>query len=177
MIRPSNLALLFISILAVAGCSGLPSPSPYAGQEGRAVKALSQREASDLLAGAGMGYAKAAELNGYPGPMHVLELATRLGLSAEQQAAVKALLDAHKAEARRLGAEVVQLETQLDALFASGGASTDAVDVTVARLAATAGQLRASHLRAHVTTTALLTREQVTRYAALRGYGGGHEAH
>ena len=43
------------------------------------VNALSPDEVQQYLAGAGMGYAKAAELNHFPGPMHVLELADKLG--------------------------------------------------------------------------------------------------
>jgi Heavy-metal resistance len=124
-----------------------------------------------------MGYAKAAELNGYPGPMHVLELAARLELSPAQRASVEAILREHKAEARQLGAEVIRLEAQLDDLFAKGQASAEGVDAAVGRLATTAGLLRASHLRAHVTTTRLLSPEQVTRYVALRGYAGAHGAH
>ena len=42
--------------------------SPYAGQESREIKSLSPAEVDGYLAGAGMGFAKAAELNGYPGP-------------------------------------------------------------------------------------------------------------
>ena len=54
--------------------------SPYAGQEARDIKALSLEEIADLAAGRGMGLALAAELNGYPGPRHVLDLAPELGL-------------------------------------------------------------------------------------------------
>ena len=36
---------------------------------------------ADLRAGRGMGLALAAELNGYPGPAHVLELADKLDLA------------------------------------------------------------------------------------------------
>jgi hypothetical protein len=49
--------------------------SPYAGSHTRDIKALSAQEAADLRAGRGMGLALATELNGYPGPLHVLELA------------------------------------------------------------------------------------------------------
>ena len=50
--------------------------SPYAGQEERGIKALPQADVEGLLAGAGTpfgGMAKPAELNGYPGPRHVLD--------------------------------------------------------------------------------------------------------
>jgi hypothetical protein len=65
-----------------------------------AAKGLSGEEVSQYLSGAGMGYAKSVELNHFPGPMHVLELGERLGLSEQQRAATKQLMDAHKAEAR-----------------------------------------------------------------------------
>jgi hypothetical protein len=50
------------------------SPTPYAGQQNRTIKALSDEDIVGLLKGDGMGFAKAAELNGYPGPKHVLDL-------------------------------------------------------------------------------------------------------
>ena len=42
-------------------------PSPYAGEQGREIKALSTKDIDDLTQGRGMGLAKAAELNRYPG--------------------------------------------------------------------------------------------------------------
>ena len=59
--------------------------TPYAGMQSRPIKALSDQQVSDLRAGRGMGLALAAELNGYPGPSHVLEFADQLELSAEQR--------------------------------------------------------------------------------------------
>ena len=56
--------------------------SPYAGMQARSIKALSEQQIADLKAGRGMGLALAAELNGYPGPAHVLEVADQLGLSS-----------------------------------------------------------------------------------------------
>jgi hypothetical protein len=52
--------------------------SPYSGMQTRSIKALSEQQVADLTAGRGMGLALAAELNGYPGPFHVLELADKL---------------------------------------------------------------------------------------------------
>jgi len=75
-------------MLAASALAGAQDHHPYAGQHERSVKALSDDEIKQYLAGAGMGYAKAAELNGYPGPMHVLELADKLALSAEQRDAI-----------------------------------------------------------------------------------------
>ena len=155
---------------AVAACAH----SLYAGEEGREVKALSDADIRGLREGAGMGFAKPAELNGYPGPMHVLELAEPLALSPSQREALSGLLATHKADARALGAEVVEAERRLDALFGSRAATAPAVDAAVAEVATKRAQLRASHLKAHLATTALLTPAQVERYAVLRGYGHSH---
>src|ERR1700687_1839976 len=89
---------------------------PYATHETREIKALSDDEAKQYLSGAGMGYAKAAELNHFPGPMHVLELADSLQLSADQRRAVKALMDEHKAQARAIGVKLVESERGLEML-------------------------------------------------------------
>src|SRR5688572_17899686 len=99
-----------------------------------AAQAQQERD-KQFLAGAGMGYARAAELNHFPGPMHVLELADQMKLTAEQRAATKKLMDAHKAQARALGAEVVAAERELEQLF-RGGKVDEAVLARAARTAA-----------------------------------------
>ena len=68
-------------VVAIAG-PAVAQTSGYSGQQGREIKALSAEETADLLAGRGMGAARAAELNHFPGPAHVLELQAQLGLSA-----------------------------------------------------------------------------------------------
>ena len=68
------LAALVLAPAAFADQSAMP----YAGQQTRAIKALSDDEIAAFLNGEGMGFAKAAELNGYPGPAHVLTLAQKL---------------------------------------------------------------------------------------------------
>ena len=149
---------------------------PYAGQQARAIKSLSSTQAADLLAGKGMELAKAAELNNYPGPLHVLELAAQLELSKGQKQASEMLMNRHKTEARDLGAQLVAAERALDQAFASR-------QIDAARLAAhTEGigrlqaLLRKSHLETHLQQTALLTPEQISRYAHLRGYSAAADA-
>jgi len=150
------------------GAAGVASP--YAGQQSREIKALSEQEVKDLLAGAGMGLAKAAELNRYPGPMHALEHADRLGLTSEQRERLGALMHRHKAEARKLGERVVALERELDALFARGKPTPGEVERVAVAIGEAQGRLRADHLKTHLETTALLTPEQVDRYVKARGY-------
>ncbi len=61
------------------GYGGPGHSSPYVGMEKRAVKALSEQQVADLRAGGGMSPALPAELNGHPGPLHVLKLGDKLG--------------------------------------------------------------------------------------------------
>lgn len=174
---------LFVALIAVSACFPALAASPYAGEQSREIKALSPQEVTQLREGAGMGLAKAAELNRYPGPMHALELGETLQLSEEQRANLKALMTRHKAEARALGARVLELEGELDALFASGKANAQSVDAVLARLSEASARLRGSHLKTHLETTALLTPQQVDRYVEARGYAApappaaGHKHH
>ena len=142
-----------------------------------AATALSPEEIEQYRAGAGMGYAKAAELNHFPGPMHVLELAGPLGLSAEQRAATERLMQAHKAEARALGVKLVAAEQALDQLFRSGAVSDAQLAKAVGEAARLQGEYRLSHLETHRRMRALLNEEQVRRYDTLRGYGSSGTQH
>ena len=142
----------------------------YSGEQDRDIKALSAEEMKQYLSGAGMGFAKAAEMNRFPGPMHVLELADKLGLTAEQRAATTRLMEAHKAEARALGAQVVESERELDALFRSGRVDEATLSRAVRTAAALQGEYRLSHLETHRRMRALLNESQVARYDELRGY-------
>jgi Spy/CpxP family protein refolding chaperone len=149
------------------------------GQEFREIKALSEQEISDYLAGKGVGLAKAAELNGYPGPAHVLELAAQLNLTANQKANTEALFKRMQANAIPLGKQLVEEERALDKLFASHAVTAETLDTSLARIARVQGQVRQVHLQAHLEQITLLTPEQVEQYNRLRGYGQapGNEKH
>ncbi len=147
--------------------------SPYAGQEQRAIKSMSEQEVTGLLAGAGAGFARAAELNGYPGPMHVLELADRLALTADQRAATQSLMTQHKTRARTIGEQLVDAERDLDKLFAQRAADVVAVDAATRRVGLLQADLRAEHLKTHVAQTSLLNSDQIRMYSVLRGYTRG----
>lgn len=146
--------------------------TPYAGQHVRAIKALSNDEVQQYHAGAGMGFARAAELNSYPGPMHVLELTEQLALSSAQHEATKRLMESHKAEAKRIGEKLVEAERALDQLFAGGKFDAAQLAQQVKQAAAIQGEYRLAHLDTHRQMRAILTSQQVARYDALRGYAG-----
>jgi Spy/CpxP family protein refolding chaperone len=175
-------ALVFLSLFFLAAPASRGAGSPYKGQEARPIKALSEKEVHDLLAGNGMGLAKAAELNRYPGPLHVLELASPLGLTEAQRAETQRLMDAMKGEAVPLGRRIVERERALDALFASGRIDEPALAAALAEIGELAGALRLVHLKAHLKMREILSSHQVALYTRLRGYeshggAGGHRGH
>jgi hypothetical protein len=103
------------------------SQTPYTGMQTRSIKALSEQQVADLGAGRGMGLALAAELNGYPGPAHVLELADKLDLSQEQRASIQRLFASMKAEAVPIGAKLIEQEADLDKQFATHSVTQDSL--------------------------------------------------
>jgi Spy/CpxP family protein refolding chaperone len=173
-------AYAFIA-MATAACSQSSTlvnqvGSPYAGQQLRDIKSLSPGEINGLHQGAGMGYAKAAELNGYPGPMHVLELARPLQLTAQQRQATEQLLALHKAAARTLGSQLVDAERALDTAFAGKQIDAAGIAQLTQHIGSLQATLRAEHLQTHLSQTALLNPQQIASYQSLRGYdkSAGH---
>jgi Spy/CpxP family protein refolding chaperone len=170
MIRMALFALL--AIMAATATSSAQTTSPYTGQEQRAIKALSEEEIRDLLEARGMGLAKAAELNSYPGPLHVLQLAAELGLSDAQRKATDSLYANMRQRALSIGRQIIEAERALDRAFAHGAIEPATLRSQVGAIATLQGELRAVHLEAHLAQHALLTPEQVAQYDVLRGYRG-----
>lgn len=153
------------------GAAPAASPArPYMGMEARWTKALSEEGRADLLAGRGMGLALAAELNGYPGPAHVLEHAEALRLTPAQRTTAETLRDRMAGEARVVGARIVALEEELDALFADGTADPGRLAALMASLGALNGRLREVHLVTHIAMRDALEPAQRDAYARLQGY-------
>jgi len=144
--------------------------SPYAGLLSREIRALAPEEIASLLAGEGMGFALAAELNGIPGPLHVLELAEELALTPEQRGQIEALFQKMRAEASAMGAEVVELERTLDRRFRHRHIDASVIGELTGQIAVLNGRIRALHLSTHLEMEPLLTEAQQARYQALRGY-------
>lgn len=152
------------------GAAADSSASPYAALADRDIKALGADEIAALRAGEGMGMALAAELNGYPGPKHVLELAHELGLNHATVERIQTIRDSMLAEATAAGAALIAAERELDRAFATGTITDEGLRAATARIAALRGALRYAHLRAHLAVTALLEPAQIARYQELRGY-------
>jgi Spy/CpxP family protein refolding chaperone len=152
------------------GAASTSVPGNYAGQQTRTATSLSDDEVAGLPAGKGLGLAKPAELNGYPGPMHTLELADQLALTADQRAALQLIFDRMAARAKVAGAAYVEAEQALDGLFRSGKADTKTVMAALAKADKARAAARMAHLKAHIETTPILTPQQRATYAQLRGY-------
>lgn len=164
-------ALALAAVLVLPSFAG--STSPYAGQEARELKALSATDVADLLAGRGMGYAKAAELNGYPGPAHVLQLADALRLSTHQRSETQMIFERMTASAKAIGVKLVAAEVAMDSAFRHRHVKPESLTQMVGEIAGLQSELRNIHLQAHLEQTALLTSSQVSQYIELRGYRQG----
>ena len=176
-LRPVLVSIGLLSVLSataptVAQHSGNQAEheQPYAGQQDREIKSLSAQDLDELGRGAGWGLARAAELNGVPGPSHLLELSGELALNEEQVAAITAIRDRMSRDAVEVGERFVAAERALDEAFAAGVPELEELE----RLTREAGEARAAlrlvHLAAHLETPDLISAAQVERYNALRGY-------
>lgn len=169
-----TICLLLLSLaFAVAASAQETEPQGYAGEERREIKSLSAEEIEQLLRGRGLGLAKAAELNHYPGPLHVLELAAELQLTPEQRTRTQEIFERMHGEAVRLGRQIVERERELDASFAEGDIDSGKLHTATAEIARLQGTLRAAHLAAHLEMRRLISPAQVKKYDELRGYSTG----
>ena len=182
-VRSAFVAALSLPLLATPALADT-APSPYAGEQTRAVKSLSIQDIDDLRNGRGWGLAKAAELNGVPGPSHLLELADEIGLSETQVTALTEIKADMAARAAILGEALIELETELDRKFADGTINEDGLRDLLARIGETYSELRYVHLSTHFKTPPLLSEAQISAYNRLRGYTaaaasqtGGHLGH
>jgi len=174
-------------VLALAATLMLGAPalaqdqlaSPYRHQAAMGLRGLSESETTALETGTGMGMARAAELNGYPGPRHVLDAvaAGKLAASPEQVQRIQQIFDGMQRDAQRIGARILEEERQLEAGFSAATMTADDLRARVGRIAALEGELRTIHLAAHLATRAILSDVQVARYNELRGYASGESEH
>ena len=175
--RTLRIPLMLVS-LAIAG----PAPAQHASHGGHQGPAAhsgheeAQRciDSFDRVVadGRGFGMAFAADRNGYPGPLHVLELEDALGLTPSQVFQVRALETAMFAESRPRSAALLAAERRLDELFSSGRATESDLASPVAEVERLRGEVRLVHLRYHLKTRDVLTEQQRLVYHERR-WGGG----
>jgi len=169
---------VFLPMLALClGMSLANAQSPYAGEEFRSLKSLSPKEVESLRSGQGMGFAKLAELNHYPGPKHVLELADKLELSPSQLAETEALFEEMRLGAIAHGEKLLAAELGLDIDFQQESISPESLQSALLAIGQIRAQLRYVHLEAHLRQRSLLSAEQIAMYDELRGYRGAAHDH
>ena len=170
-----KIALPVLALLS--GISLATDQSPYAGEELRSLKSLSTQEIESLKSGRGMGFAKLAELNHYPGPKHVLDLADDLDLTPFQVAETKALFEEMLLNAVEFGGKLLKAEMDLDRDFERGAITPGSLESALLQIGRIRAQLRYVHLEAHLRQQRLLTAEQIAKYDEIRGYRGAAHDH
>lgn len=165
-----SLILLFGPCLLLAS-----DVSPYAGQELRTIKSLSEKEIESLRRGDGVGFAKLAELNHFPGPRHVLEISDELELSPSQLAETESLFVEMKSTAIVIGIELLAAESRLNGAFEQESINSQSLEAALLDIGELRAQLRYAHLEAHLRQRQLLTPQQNLKYDSLRGYHGTAE--
>ena len=166
-------AILTATFLAAGGAAETPATtSPYAGQEDRPIKSLSAEDLAELRRGGGWGLARAAELNGMPGPAHLLELKDRIPLTANQVTAISAIFTDMRAAAIGEGERLISREAALETAFRNGSVTDRSLQGLPSEIGRARTALRHVHLAAHLKTLPLLIHAQIARYHVLRGYAG-----
>lgn len=143
---------------------------PYKGLQTRDIKSLSDEDIDDLLNGRGWGLALPAELNGLPGPKHLLEMQAELELTEDQVTQITAIFEAMQAEAIPKGKELVEAERALDRAFADQTMTPESLRTLIDASETARADLRFIHLSRHLETSPILSPEQINKYNVLRGY-------
>ena len=162
--------IVFLMLVSISVPSMAMESKPYAGQQNRTIKALSSSEIDGLKKGTGMGLAKAAELNHYPGPKHVLEEASKLSLTKKQLSLTNGLFKVMKKEAMEVGRKIISAERSLDTMFANGTLLASELQNKLNEIGQYRANLRFVHLKTHLLQKNILTAQQIKQYDVLRGY-------
>ncbi len=162
--------LLFSATNVLAEQSSHPHISTYAGEEARSIKSLSSEDIAELKRGGGWGLAKTAELNGVPGPAHLLEMQDEISLTDSQIIAIKALYKQMQAQAIDQGLKLIALEQELETHFQNLTITDSILNSSLDKISDARRNLRYIHLSTHLSTPNILSEEQIQKYNELRGY-------
>lgn len=164
------LPMIAIAFTAQASGNQHTHTSKYVGQEQRAIKSLSPEDISELRRGGGWGLAKAAELNGVPGPAHLLELKDEIPIAAAQIEIIDEIFNRMKSQAIAQGEKLIGLEQQLEGYFKDRTATDAILHTSLGRIAEARSNLRYIHLATHLEMLEILSETQIAKYNTLRGY-------
>ena len=169
-----NLTILLSIMLISVGAIASPTyKSNYVGQEKRLIKSLSDDDIQQLKHGKGWGLAKAAELNGMPGPSHILQMKNKISLTKEQEKEVRSLFEDMQLKAIPLGNKLIDLERHLNDSFSNKTITKKRLIQQLNAISDVRKKLRYVHLVTHLMTPDILTPQQIDQYNHLRGYNAG----
>ncbi|MTI89128.1 MAG: hypothetical protein FH748_14320 [Balneolaceae bacterium] len=146
-------------------------------QQYETIKSLSQQDIQELLQGKGRGYAKAAELNGMPGPRHVLDMEDQIKLNDDQKKQIELLFDEMEQDASVLGAQLITREKSLNKAFATQQVNEEKLKQLLQDIAQTTAELRYTHLYTHLKTADILSDDQIDIYNRLRKHKNEDKVH
>ena len=164
-----SLVLLFIFVTSMSVFAETYT-SKYVGEEYRKIKSLSPDDVEELKKGSGWGLAKAAELNGLPGPAHILEMEDKIYLTDKQKKKIQKIYNEMKGEAIALGKQLIRLEMGLNRGFSNRNINQELLENYVREIEKVRAKLRIVHLSTHLQTPNILTNKQIILYNKLRGY-------
>lgn len=173
------LLALIMGMGSGASAQGEPTstPSAYGELLDTEIRGIDPATIEGYRTGAGLGLALPAELNGYPGPRHVLELADELELTSDQQTQIQGLFDDMLPQAIALGEQILDQEAGLELAFREGTIDEEWLRDRLISIESLKAELRFVHLRTHLVTLEVLTPHQVQLYNAVRGYNASAEDH
>lgn len=148
--------------------------SPWAGEQTREIKSLSARELFGIQKGHGVGMALPAELNGYPGPRHALDMAEDLDLTSKQKEQLETLYQEMLQQSIPLGEKFIEIEREINEKFENKSITSQKLSELLQKSSEIQWQLRNVHLQAHLETADVLNSEQISAYNQLRGYTSGN---
>jgi Spy/CpxP family protein refolding chaperone len=168
-----GLAVTMLSTLATTAGAQHPGHGAHQGHTGggdghRAAQTCATEFDQVVAEGRGFGMAFAADQNGYPGPLHIIELRERLALTPDQVAKAEALMRAMFDESRPKSARLLSAEARLRRLFADGAANEAAVRTVVAEVERARSDVRLVHLLTHLRARDVLTESQRRLYHDMR---------
>jgi len=144
--------------------------SKYIGEEVREIKSLSEDDVNSLLQGKGWGFAKAAELNGVPGPLHLLQMKNEIALKQSQIKNIKSVFNRMNLSAKEVGKQFVLSEKELNLAFFKRKISKEHLQKMLEKNGRLRTELRFIHLSAHLDMLDYLSEKQINQYNKLRGY-------
>lgn len=169
----------FIPKNADSIANATPTPSAYVDLLDSEIRGLDPKTIEGYLTGKGLGQALPAELNGYPGPRHTIDMAEELELTEKQLAEVQALFDEMQAAVIPLGEDYLDAVAELELAFREGTITEDFLQSQLEKITGIEAEMRFVHLSTHLATIDILNGNQIMQYNMMRGYMDGmdHEQH